>query len=284
MYIVSKWEREHKRNSVRTLIAKPTFKSLKIIDEDLVIIEMKRMRVLWNKPSYIGIVTLEIAKFLNYKFFYEFLLETFGDSLKLLYVDTGKQLKAKNLHQMMKSPLFPADSFIIKVNTDDIYEDMRPHLSQWVDTSNYSPEMLQQLKYPLVNKSVIGKVKDETNGHAFVLFAALQSKVYCKQMETFNEIVDECKAKGLDKYKIRELSAENYLNVLNTREPLITHIRRIETKIASIKTVTVRKIAIAFGDEKRFQIPNSFDTLAHGNHKIQQYTLDDDDTEKEIIK
>lgn len=143
--------------------------------------------------------------------------------------------------------------------------------------------MREKFNFPLVNAKAIGKIKDETFGHAFVLFAGMQAKVYCKEMEIFTSLIQECKSKGVDRHKINELTVDDYLNVLHTKNPLIAKIRRIETKIASVKTVSVQKIAIRFGDDKRFQIPNTFSTLAHGNCNINSYNSDGIDTELTII-
>lgn len=85
---MSQWERSGNGHSARSLISKPTFKSAKIIDENLVVIEMRRVKAFFNKPMYLGCVVLEWAKELNYRFFYNFLLEIFPD-IELLYMDTG---------------------------------------------------------------------------------------------------------------------------------------------------------------------------------------------------
>ena len=75
--------RELKRN-----VRKATFKRSKIIDENLVGVEMRYSTVKLNKPYYIGVAILELAKHHMYEFHYEVMKPVFGDDLRLLYTVT----------------------------------------------------------------------------------------------------------------------------------------------------------------------------------------------------
>lgn len=89
MYLVSQWEFKGKKYSARKLIAQPNVKSIKIICEDLVLIEMQKLTVYFNRPTYIGAIVLEHSKRLNYEFFYNFLKKKFKqEAFELLYCDT----------------------------------------------------------------------------------------------------------------------------------------------------------------------------------------------------
>jgi hypothetical protein len=89
MYLITQWETEGKKFSARKLIAKPNLKSVKIINENLVLMELEKLSVYFNKPIYLGAACLEHSKFLNYEFFYNFIKKNFpDDQFELLYCDT----------------------------------------------------------------------------------------------------------------------------------------------------------------------------------------------------
>ena len=69
-------------------VGKATFKRSKIIDENLVGVEMRYSTVKLNKPYYIGVAILELAKRHMYEFHYEVMKPVFADDLHLLYTDT----------------------------------------------------------------------------------------------------------------------------------------------------------------------------------------------------
>jgi hypothetical protein len=120
-------------------------------------------------------------------------------------------------------------------------------------------------------------LKDESAGHQIIKFVALQSKTYCKLIEKDVEEFEFCKAKGVDKHKIKKLTSSHYESVLKTKEAYKQSINRIEIKLADIKSIKFDKICLRFGDDKRYQIPNSYKTLAYGNKRIKEYQNDDDD-------
>jgi hypothetical protein len=91
-------------NRLQKLIRQPTFQSFKKISENVAAIHMKKKRITLDKPIIVGFSILELAKLKMYDFFYNYLKVLYPDKIKLLGTDT--------------------DSFIIEVETDDIFEDM----------------------------------------------------------------------------------------------------------------------------------------------------------------
>jgi hypothetical protein len=73
----------------RKLIAKPTFKRFEIINQDLALVEMLKVKVTLNKPIYTGFSVLEMSKWLMYDFHYRHMGKMFPDKLKLLFTNTG---------------------------------------------------------------------------------------------------------------------------------------------------------------------------------------------------
>ena len=122
------------------LVNKPSYKHRHIINEDLVVVELEKAMVELDKPIYMGLSILDYSKIHMYSFYYDVLKPKYNDKIKLAYTDT--------------------DSFIIHVETDDIYTDFK-HINQHMDFSDF-PKSHEC--YNASNKKVLGKMKDELNG------------------------------------------------------------------------------------------------------------------------
>ena len=106
---------------------------MKLISENLSMIEMKKVKVKINKPIYLGLSILEISKIIMYEFWYDYMKKKYGDMVKLCYMDT--------------------DSLIMNMNAKDFYKDIARDVEERFDTSNYNVDR------PLLkekNKKVIG--------------------------------------------------------------------------------------------------------------------------------
>ena len=101
------------------LVNKPLFKHRYIINEDLVIVEKDKHIVELNKPIYMGMSILDYSKIHMYSFYYDVLKLKYDDKIKLVYTDT--------------------DSYVIKVETDDLYEDF-VEINEYMDFSDYPAE------------------------------------------------------------------------------------------------------------------------------------------------
>ena len=64
------------------------------------------------------------------------------------------------------------DSYVIKVETDDLYEDFKA-INEYVDFSDYNVE---HPNYDKTNKKVLGKFKDEMNGKIITHFIGLNQR------------------------------------------------------------------------------------------------------------
>ena len=73
-------------------VARSTFKKSKIIDPRLVGVELRYSSVKLNKPYYIGVAILELAKLHMYEFHYNVMKPLFGKDLRLLYTDMDSLL------------------------------------------------------------------------------------------------------------------------------------------------------------------------------------------------
>ena len=141
---------DKKRNK---LVSEPNFHTMKLIDNNLAIIEMRKVKVKMNKPIYLGLSILRISKITMYEFWYDYVKIKYQDKARLCYMDT--------------------DSFVVNIKTKDFYKDISQDVNKRFDTSNYT------FGRPLptgINKKVIGLMKDELGGDIITEFVALRPK------------------------------------------------------------------------------------------------------------
>ena len=135
-----------KRNK---LVWKPKYHTTKYFSENLLAIEMRKTKIIMNKPVYLGQAILDISKTLMYEFWYDYIKPKCEDKAKLCYMDT--------------------DSFIIHIETEDFYKDIANNVKRWFDTSNYDKSDKRPLPIG-INKKVIGMFKDELRGKIINFF------------------------------------------------------------------------------------------------------------------
>lgn len=64
------------RSQILNLARNPTMQNIKIIDKDLAVVTMKKTIVQLDRPIFVGVVVLELAKEVMYRFHYEFAVPT----------------------------------------------------------------------------------------------------------------------------------------------------------------------------------------------------------------
>ena len=79
-----------KRNK---LVPEPNYHTVKLIEENLSIIEMKKVKVKMNKLIYLGLSILEISKTTLYEFWYDYVKSKYGNKVKLCYADTDSLVR-----------------------------------------------------------------------------------------------------------------------------------------------------------------------------------------------
>lgn len=78
----------HARKRLSKLTSKPSYKTTKIFNEDLVAVKLERAKVILYKPSYCGISILVLSKLAMGDFSYNYLKKTYGAKIQLLMTDT----------------------------------------------------------------------------------------------------------------------------------------------------------------------------------------------------
>ena len=208
------------------LVSEPNYHTMKLITENLSIIEMKKVKVKMNKPIYLGLSILEISKIIIYKFWYDYVKTKYGDMVKLCYTDT--------------------DSLVMATKTKDFYKGIAQDVQERFDTSNYSVDRpLPKGK----NKKVIGLMKDELGGGIITEFIVLRPKTYSY---TTDEFIEMKKAKGTKKCIIKKmLKFEDYKKCLFDNELMLTSQQRFKSENHEVYMENINKIALSSNDDKR---------------------------------
>jgi hypothetical protein len=70
------------------LAAKTNYDRCTIFDENLIAVHMKRTKLKYNKPIYLGMCILDLSKTLMYNFHHNHIKKKYGIKAKLLFTDT----------------------------------------------------------------------------------------------------------------------------------------------------------------------------------------------------
>ena len=206
---------------------KPECLHFRIFNENLVAVEMQKCFTKIDKPTPVGLKTLEGSKLLMLDFFYNKLKVWYGDKVHLLFTDT--------------------DSLMLEIETEDVYKDIKER-GDFFDFSGYPRT---HPNYDNTNNKEIGKMKDEANGEPIVEFVGLRPKMYSYTVLTDHGIVDKHRAKGIQAAASKNLHHQEYLDQLHTpSENYITN-RRIACKLHQLHTIEVEKRGLCAFDDKR---------------------------------
>ena len=172
---------------------RPNFKSGTLLGPDLMGCEMGKLKVVMNKPVYLGQAILDLSKMIMYEFHYDYMKCKYpGDKLTLCYMDT--------------------DSLIYSIKTEDFYKDIADDVKTRFDTSGYIPD------WPLpigLNKKVIGLMKDELGGEIMREFVSLWPKMYSYKVGNS----EPKKCKGIKKCVVKKtISFDDYKKCLFSGE------------------------------------------------------------------
>lgn len=241
--LLTHWENRGKTQGAQSLIARPEFHSLSIFSESLVAIQLRKTKLFYNKPIYLGLCILDISKTLMYDFHYNYMKSKYNENVKLLYTDT--------------------DSLIYHIFTDNFYMDIKSDLYSYFDTSDYPSDNV--FGFPLINKKKLGYYKDENSGKILREYIGLRSKMYALDVES----KVTAKAKGVSKNVTKNMTMENYKTCLFNKDIKISEMCRIRSVKHVLFTQKINKICLSYNDTKRYFKPDSTDTLAWGHYSIK---------------
>ena len=80
------------RETYLKTVMKSNFKSGILFSETLTGCEMGKIKLVMNKPVYLGQAILDLSKLVMYEFHYDYMKPKYGENLKLCYMDTDSLL------------------------------------------------------------------------------------------------------------------------------------------------------------------------------------------------
>ena len=231
------------------LSSHPNFESFTIFDEHLIAIHMKREKMYYNKPIYLGMCILDLSKTLMYDFHYNYIKEKYGPHAKLLMTDT--------------------DSLIYEIKTDDFYKDIAEDVESKFDTSEFDKDhpAIKDFGFKVgKNKKVIGMFKDETGGKQIIEFVGLRSKLYSYKLHE----KEHKRCKGVKKSVVaKTITHEDYKNCLKTKQEQLRKMNVIRSHGHEIYTQQINKVALSADDDKRIILADGMQTLAYGHWRAE---------------
>lgn len=225
-----------------------------ILAENFVIGSAKKINILLNKPSYMGAVVTEIARYQNYLFLYEYVYKIFTPlEVKTICYDTDSHL-------------------LYFRGVSDLYVRLALIKDEILDTSMFPKS---HLMYSEKNKMVPGMFADETDGQECSLFIGLAPKLY--YLERGNQKDGKKVAKGVPRICIeKDLNKELYLDVIHNLKVMSVSFSEIATDGQhNLFLQTRKKTALSAVDIKRFTLPCGLKTLAFGHCKIREQWPED---------
>ena len=108
-----------------------------------------------TQSAYLRLSILEISETLMFELQFGYIKPKNHRSAKLCYMDT--------------------DSFIVRIKTEDVYEEVASDMEKAFDTSNYE---INSLLPRGKNKKVIRLMRDESGGKILTEFVGLRAKTY----------------------------------------------------------------------------------------------------------
>ena len=227
-------------------VMKPNFKSGVLFGESLMGCEMGKIKVVMNKPVYLGQVILDLSKIVMYEFHYDYMVPKYSlEKLKLCYMDT--------------------DSLVYDIKTEDFYEDIANDVEARFDTSGYSKTDFRPLPIGL-NKKVIGRMKDELGGKIMTEFVALRPKLYSYRKLDGSE---DKKCKGIKKCVVKKtLTFEDYKTCLFSDSTEYESQLMCRSSKHEVHTIEVYKVALNRDDDKRISRKNGISTFARGHKDL----------------
>ena len=227
------------RESYLETVMKPNFKSGVPFGENLMGCKMGKIKVVMNKPIYLGQATLDLSKIVMYEFHYDYMVPKYGENLTLCYMDT--------------------DLLIYQIKTEDFYADIADDVSKRFDTSGYCDNRPLPIRK---NKKVIGFMKDVLRGTIMIEFVALRPKLY-----SFRKLdgAEDKKCKGIKKCIIKKtLTFEDYKACLLNSDTTYRSQLMFRSTKHEVHTIEINKVALNRDDDKRISKRDGISTLARG--------------------
>ena len=236
----------NKKKQAEKLSAKPNFNQCNNFSEDLVAIHMKKTKLVFNKPVYLGMCILDLSTTLMYDFHYNYIKWKYRDKAKLLFTDT--------------------DSLMYEIQTEDFYKDISEDVKHIFDTKDYPPDHPSGIPSGF-NKKELGMFKDGAGGEVIDEFVGLRAKLYYSYKMLEGEESKKCK--GVKKSVVKKsIDHEDCKKCLFTGKEQLRRMNVIRGHKHEVYTEEVNKVALCPSDDKRYIVVDQIQTLALGHYRI----------------
>jgi hypothetical protein len=203
---------------------------------NVVLMEMRKNKVLYNRPLPIGVTILEISKWYMQRFYYEVMKPFYGDRMKFLYTDT--------------------DSLVLELQTEDFKKDIRdPRLAP-----HFESETIKGLPgYMKIEKDNILEFRAFCPKHYYYI-QKINNRF--KFSETFKGIPSNVRE------KMSEKDIEEHLkkNIPIEKKESQYKMKNIRSKKHTVFVMNmIRKVKD--DDSKRYYLSDGIHALAFGHYK-----------------
>ena len=234
-----------KREEAMKLSSKPNYNKHTIFDENLIAVHMKRTKLVYNKPIYLGMCIFDLSKTHMYDFHYDYIRKKYGDRAKLLFTDT--------------------DSLTYEIKTEDFYKDIANDIESKFDSSEFDKNhpAINDFGFKVgVNKKVIGMFKDEAGGKQIEEFVGLHAKLYSYKLHE----KEHKRCKGVKRNVVaKSITHEDYKNCLMTKKEQLRKMNVIRSHLHEIYIEEINKVALSANDDKRIILEDGIHTLVYGH-------------------
>ena len=195
----------------------------KIFDNNLAAICKTKTTLMFNKPVYVGMCTLELSKVPCMNTIVVLSKAHMATNLRLLVTDTY--------------------SLMYEIKTENVYGDFNNN-KEMLDFSNYSA----MSKYEDdSNALVVGKMNDKMSGISIEEFVGLNPKMYSILVSNFTEFT---KARGVNKNVVIKISHNEFKDALLNKNCLTNSMNKIQSQNHRIGAYKINTISLSCFDGK----------------------------------
>ena len=215
-----------------------------IFDENLIAVHMKKTKLYFNKPVYLGVSILDLSKSLMYDFHYHYIKTKYGDKAKLLFNDTAS-LAYEITTKEISTPTL-SNGLTLVTTRLIIHLELKQDLIV---------KCLECLRMKLVGSRLLNLLVLELNYTLTKCLMALKTK----------------KCKGVTKNVTkRSIQFDGYREFLFSRKEQYRKMNVIRSHCHEIYTEEINKIALSSDDDKRDIMADEIHTLAYGRTNFKK--------------
>lgn len=236
------------QESAISYMSKPNFKSYRVINDDLVLIEMSKTKVCLNNHLLVSAAILDWSKFYLYKILYT-LVDHFGDRLTIVYLDT--------------------DGFTLQIESDNV----KCQQDVWQELSEVKMDGEQVIDFSFLPKDnplysnqfekVPGKLKDENGGKVIKTGYFVRKKVYGVE---YYDGGFKMKNKGVKKCFLHK-TLKPYRDAIFKQKVDYVKIRMMRSLKLQLQTIKSKKLAYSVYNDSRVLL-GKIKTLPYGHRDL----------------